>query len=563
MIIRHYLLFILIYIVFVISNYTYGIQTINSKGTSYEELQNSYLKLRYSNPRLAKLQAEKLLKKALLENNLIEEHKAYLSLGAVESYLGNHRISMNYIDKTIRYAEREKNIQLLLEVLNESGKINFDHGNYKDALPHYLKMDSIAIATNNYDFQIKAEHNIGLLKIEIGEHKEAVSIFKKKLKKITSLKNNTSYTNTLIALASSYLRFNVDSSKYYIEKIKTISLENNDLDGLNYYYTLQGITHYKQKEYDKALLFLEDADSLTMNLSVKGRLFSIYRFQGKCYFDQGQYKKAIKKFEKINELQKRLKFHRIELQEIAYLLANSYEKTGNIDDAITNFNKSLDLAKKNEKLKSEIKNEILQQYSINKLETKISKLTTIYIKKEASNKRLVLISIILSLIICSVLIIGKRRSKQNKLKFVSVLTKLKDLEKTTIQNNLKSKQNVSISDEKLIILINRLNRFETEKHYLNTKTSLASVAKKLKTNTSYLSKIINDFKGQTFSNYITELRINYALLQLKQDSIFRSYSIKAIAKDLGFKSEGSFSRAFKKQTGIYPSFYIKKITSNL
>jgi len=546
-------------------NLCYALQTSNLDDITYEQLRESYLKLRYNNPKLAKLQAEDLLKKAVSEANLEQEHKAYLYLGAIESYQGNQEESLRLVNKSIAFAETQQNTKLLLEALNESGKINFNFGTYRKALSEYLKVDSIALATNNYNFQLVAEQNIGLLKTEIGEYREATQIFKKRLKRLESLpkQNKTSITNALIAISSAYARFNADSALYYNKKIKTNALNDNDIDGLNYYYILEGIANYKKQDYDTALSFLKDADSLAKTLSGKAKFFSIYRFQGKCYFEKKHYNKAINAFEKINELQKTIKFNHIELQEVSYLLAISYEKTGDIDNAILNFNKSLDLAKKNELLKSDIKNDILQQYSISKLEAKIIELTNLSNKKGISNTRLILVSIILFLAICSILIIYKRRDKKNKLKFNSVLSKLNDLENKTNYPDVKPKQSLSISDEKLTVLINRLNKFEAEEQYLNTKTSLSTVAKKLKTNTSYLSKIINDNKGQTFSNYITELRINHALLRIKQDSVFRSYSIKAIAKDLGFKSEGSFSRAFKKQTGLYPSFYIKKITSNL
>ena len=39
----------------------------------------------------------------------------------------------------------------------------------------------------------------------------------------------------------------------------------------------------------------------------------------------------------------------------------------------------------------------------------------------------------------------------------------------------------------------------------------------------------------------------------------RKYTIKAIAAECGYKNAESFSKAFYKINGIYPSYYIKKI----
>ncbi len=103
-----------------------------------------------------------------------------------------------------------------------------------------------------------------------------------------------------------------------------------------------------------------------------------------------------------------------------------------------------------------------------------------------------------------------------------------------------------------------LHQFENENQYLEVIT-LAELAKKLDSNTTYLSKFINDSKGQNFSQYLNELRIKYIVGQLKVDSKLRSYTIKAIAEEVGYGTAQSFSKAFFQQTGIYPSYFIKKL----
>ncbi|MEM6687195.1 MAG: helix-turn-helix domain-containing protein, partial [Bacteroidota bacterium] len=78
---------------------------------------------------------------------------------------------------------------------------------------------------------------------------------------------------------------------------------------------------------------------------------------------------------------------------------------------------------------------------------------------------------------------------------------------------------------------------------------------------SYLSKLVNAHKGKSFTAYITDLRVNYAIRRLKEDRKFRSYTIDSIARDIGFNRSESFSRAFKNKTGLYPSYYIKRLDS--
>lgn len=116
-----------------------------------------------------------------------------------------------------------------------------------------------------------------------------------------------------------------------------------------------------------------------------------------------------------------------------------------------------------------------------------------------------------------------------------------------------------IKDATVNEILDKLIKLEEKKYYLRQDFTLHNVAKRMKTNTAYLSKIINSELGKSFSTYANELRINYIILELKNNAKLRSYSINAIAEEIGYKSPESFTKYFKIATGISPSVYIKKI----
>ena len=116
-----------------------------------------------------------------------------------------------------------------------------------------------------------------------------------------------------------------------------------------------------------------------------------------------------------------------------------------------------------------------------------------------------------------------------------------------------------INDKKIEEILVKLLALEDKQYYLRQDCTLHNMAKKLKTNTSYLSKIINTHLDKSFSTYINELRINYAILELKNNKRLRSYSVKGIAQEMGYKNADAFTRYFKVATGITPAVYIKKI----
>lgn len=108
-------------------------------------------------------------------------------------------------------------------------------------------------------------------------------------------------------------------------------------------------------------------------------------------------------------------------------------------------------------------------------------------------------------------------------------------------------------------ILGGLEKFEARESYLKKGITFNSLAKNIKTNTTYLSDVINSYKGKNFSTYLNDLRIDYALMKLVKDRNFRSYKLSVIAEEVGYNSEQAFSLAFKRKTGTTLSTYIKEI----
>ncbi|WP_461303025.1 helix-turn-helix domain-containing protein [Aureisphaera sp.] len=115
-----------------------------------------------------------------------------------------------------------------------------------------------------------------------------------------------------------------------------------------------------------------------------------------------------------------------------------------------------------------------------------------------------------------------------------------------------------ISPEVIDMITKGLKKFESNKGFLNAKVNLNTLAKKMDTNSSYLSRVVNFKIGKGFSQYVSDLRLEYAMKELLSQELYRKFTIKAIAQECGFKNAESFSRGFYKKYGIYPSYYIKK-----
>ena len=71
----------------------------------------------------------------------------------------------------------------------------------------------------------------------------------------------------------------------------------------------------------------------------------------------------------------------------------------------------------------------------------------------------------------------------------------------------------------------------------------------------YLFHFLKEQTGETFANYLINIRIEHAKLYLKDSSL----SNEKIAELTGFGSVNTFYRNFKAQTGISPKLYQEEI----
>jgi YesN/AraC family two-component response regulator len=85
-----------------------------------------------------------------------------------------------------------------------------------------------------------------------------------------------------------------------------------------------------------------------------------------------------------------------------------------------------------------------------------------------------------------------------------------------------------------------------QNHYRENELSLDLLAGHFNLSYSYISKIFKDETNQTFSSYVTELRLKYVKQQLIQTNL----PIKDIIATAGYIDAANFMRKFKQKEGI-------------
>lgn len=115
-----------------------------------------------------------------------------------------------------------------------------------------------------------------------------------------------------------------------------------------------------------------------------------------------------------------------------------------------------------------------------------------------------------------------------------------------------------LSDEHIEILLSRIRKVLKDGDFIfDPDFSLNMLAQQVKSNTKYVSWVINETYNRNFKTLLNELRVQEASRRLEDHENYGNYTIQVIAEELGYKSSTSFIQAFKKIVGMTPSVYQK------
>lgn len=100
---------------------------------------------------------------------------------------------------------------------------------------------------------------------------------------------------------------------------------------------------------------------------------------------------------------------------------------------------------------------------------------------------------------------------------------------------------------------------EKEKHYQNENLTLEALALEIPTTDRKLSALLNYHLDTNFYDLINGYRIKEVQRRMA-DKANDKYTLLALAYESGFNSKTTFNRIFKKETGLSPSVYKKRLS---
>ncbi|MDY7394817.1 AraC family transcriptional regulator [Aureibaculum sp. 2210JD6-5] len=550
-------------------------QDIKDYSKKFDALGDSVAKYRKNNSRLAVEFAKKQLILAEKFNDTVKTIITLHEIGRNLQFIAEFKESIEYFEKELSLLKSVdiKNNTLIndvskyteIEVLAQLGQNYVALGQFKKAFKIYDKCLEIAQKENLGFYKAVMPTIIADLYYTIGNYKEALTRQKESfnaLNYVDDITENTRVYNRgaiIISMSNTYLKLNEkDSALWVLDKGEKEKLDTLDLAIKTSFKTQRGQVYLEKKEFDKALVHLKEAENIAYrNDSILAPAIVGFTL-AETYYNLKKYDSAIAILEKGIAIKKQ-KTKEIYLTEDYKLLAKIYKEAGNLEKSNENYEKY-----------------ILNQTALEKSKDTISlsfhtqELSNLEEEKSSQKKRFYLfmgVGLALLIILLGYIIYLIKEKKKNTEKFNALLSKFNQEQTTTLEiidtkdNVLEEKISAEVNEETTEQILSGLQTLKEQEYFLRQDCNSYNVAKKIKTNTSYLSKVINSHFEKNFNTYINDLRINYALLRLKNDNRFRSFSVQSIAEELGYKSADSFTKYFKLRTGLNPSFYIKQLNS--
>ncbi len=514
------------------------------------------------------------IQKAKREDNKAELIDAYRK----KLFRSPESVQITYADSIYHLAKSTNDNKLISIAYQTYGTIYFMQKNYKVSVENSLKAEEYISKTNDLYTLHKIRYSIGDVKYYLGSFSEALEIYSECATYYYNkddINNLLGYINSIRSISKCYYQLGdyVKSSEYNIlglEACKKIQIPTILTEEELYFQQSEGIVQYALKKHNKSIALLEGSlDGIKNNKDYTNEHLS-YLFLGKNYWDLNQKEKALTYFQSVDNLFREKKITSLDLRQ-AYVFLIAYYKDKKDLEKQLNYTNTLiqidsllreDYKFLNNYLHTEYDNKNLYLYK-QELEQQIE--TN---KKNALYLYAIALFIILAIGITTVVYYKKQRLYRKKYEALLQPTpKTEEILETApeivpeIASTTLSKS-IDIHEDIIKYVLQKLENFEMEKEFLQPNITQSQLAEQWRTNTSYLSKIVNTFKHKNFNQYVNDLRIDHGLELLRENKSIRSYKISAIASELGFTSTRSFTNAFTTRTGLKPSYFIEQLNKD-
>lgn len=500
------------------------------------------------------------LQKAIREKDTLATENAYYYQSQLQN---NDSILINYLDSLIRVSSLKPTRNFPLHAYCFKATYYLRETQNDLALKNYLLTLQEARKFQNKELVLYIKNRIALLYRRKGDHVQAKKL---DLEVYTQFQEDTTlnrdyknaYHLALKGLYKAYLGLEeYDSASYYNRLTYDLAIQKKNELNLTGAILYEGFNQYHKGNYHATIDSIHKAMRVVEERFYRADVAKAYSYLAMSYYKLNNIPEFLTYSEKMDSISVARKIT-YPLQRVHYyLLLDHYKKNNDLKKQLVYLNRFIYIDSLLSTRKVMLTNILFEHISkpelLKEKQRIIRELETTLFYQKVIKYGLYGVSGLAFIFI----MFQYRRRRRMKKRFEQIIESYKEPRKK--KPIASKKQKVFIPKEVVERVLKGLEVFEGSRDFINPEISLQLLAYDLNTNVNYLSKIVNHYKGSSFSAYINELRIDFLFRQMKNDPEVRKYSVKQIAYYLGYTRPKYFSIIFHKITGLKPSYYIKQL----
>jgi tetratricopeptide (TPR) repeat protein/AraC-like DNA-binding protein len=480
-----------------------------------------------------KAKAIEYLKKSIAMDSTNEDRVASSSMA-----LGILYGDAACLEESVYYYLKALKIREAQNKLVEAGYLSCNLGGYYYDAPYgvygikaYQKAVDLFRRANFPKGESYAYNQMGRAYVENKDYRLALDCFRKSLaiNNFDTTIQRSQIAFNLTNIGDTWLKLlRYDSAQYYYSKSLSLSLKDQDYIPTSCTYLSLGELNTVLKKYTAAIEFLKKGLYYSRLVNYRANLEDAYRLLSECYEAGGNQELALVYLKKRNEIRDSIVTEKAH-QAIANMKIK-YEAEKK-DQQISIL--SLDSHNKQRKIRMAVFTILL----ILSLAGLLSYMTWLYYRKKLMPK-------VRTLNFIKNKISFEREGDNRRLRALEKVLppELKPFPQTEPPEPKSNKD--------LIVLLEAM--MLNDRIFLNENLTLAETASLLDSNTTYLSRLINEHYKVNFSAFLNRYRIGEAKRMILDEKC-NNLSIEGIAKSSGFRSKSTFNQVFKTLTGQTPT----------
>jgi AraC-like DNA-binding protein/Tfp pilus assembly protein PilF len=494
----------------------------------------------------------------LSTQQLLDTAEHYFKKNSIDTALVCYSLIVNTPVKNTDVEQKKK----VIETLNRLAKIYTDMSDYRSAHDVLIKALLLCEEINYESFLPKIFTNIGNIYYHFNRFDIAKEWYSRALQ--AGPEDSIGLAIILNNLGAVEVENkNIDSAFFILNQSLQIS-ERINFSGLYSTQSYIARLYQYQKQYDSAFYYFRLAlNNAKENNQIEKEADNLSHLS-KLFFEVGKTDSALLYIEKSKTIAKNNNFLRI-LAKNYLALANIEESEGRNKNALTYFRTYANLRDSifNTEIFGNI-NQLQHSYEISKTNQQIEQLVIKQqIKDQVIRYQRIIQGIIfavlmlVSIVLLFVFLQNRKLNVAYKALFDKSL-KIIDLEKLSKDDSKKYQKSALTYEEQNELLNRILVLMEDTSIICDAELTVDKLAEMAKSNTTYVSQVINFTFEKNFRSFLNEYRMREAQ-RLFSEPDAAKYTIEFVANQVGFKSRTAFSNTFKEIIGVSPNFYFKSM----